>query len=134
MQPKMKKTKRLSGSEVLEISKIDSIITRITNFINSEDAKKMSIDAIKAIILAIVIAGFSYGGFKVVEELQSHLKNDAEHEILERAQPFVDNIFNMLKEHRRQTDPKITDNTIKNEIINEIYKTIGIFVREHYKA
>jgi len=42
MPPKMKRSKKLIGSGVFEISKLklDSIKTQITNFINSESAKK----------------------------------------------------------------------------------------------
>lgn len=81
MPPKIKKPKKMPKNTQLQenISKtnnekfnnvnLSNIQDKIIKFINSEQAKQMSKDAVKAMILGIIVTGATYAGFKVADTL-----------------------------------------------------------------
>jgi len=83
----------------------------------------MSKDAIKAIILGIAIAGFSYGGLNVVEKLQKNAAPDLTTKFFESANIDVDHFYDDIKEQH----PEMSDEAIKNEFMRSIYVLIREF-------
>lgn len=116
--------------EEIPKSKLDSIINRIINFIKSEDAKQMSIDAVKAIMLGIIISGFAYKGFKIVELGQRIIPIPTATQLLllDRVNPILNGMYRGVKSDLQSRNPDVTYEQVRNRLFRGIYEMIAVMV------
>ena len=131
-----KKSRHLIEKSVIEEfeeipkSKLNKIIDRIINFIKSEDAKQMSIDAVKAIMLGIIISGFAYKGFKIVELGQRIIPIPTATQLLlfDRVNPILNGMYRGVKSDLQSRNPDVPYEQVRNRLFRGIYEMIAVMV------